>query len=70
MGVEFALASVIFCDRFCLHNQINEPMRVTDKTKTLLDVISASHPERYVTCGNLHLRVSDLDLVYAVRKNK
>lgn len=41
-----------FYDRFCLHNQINEPTRVTDKTKTLLDVILASHPERYVTCGN------------------
>ena len=40
-----------FLDRFCLHNQINEPTRVTDKTMALLDVILASHPERYETCG-------------------
>ena len=59
-----------FCDRFCLQNQINEPTRVTDKTMTLLDVVLASHPEWYVTCGNLHLGVGDHDLVNAVRKNK
>ncbi|XP_068728844.1 uncharacterized protein [Montipora capricornis] len=59
-----------FCDKFCLQNQITEPTRVTDKTKTLIDVILASHPERFATCGNLHLGVSDHDLVFAVRKNK
>ncbi|XP_068697070.1 uncharacterized protein [Montipora foliosa] len=59
-----------FCDKFCLQNQITEPTRVTDNTKTLIDVILASHPERFATCGNLHLRVSDHDLVFAVRKNK
>ena len=37
---------------------------------TLLDVILASHPERYATCGYLHMGLSDHDLVYAVRKNK
>ena len=59
-----------FCDRLCLQNQISEPTRVTEKTMTLLDVILASHPERYATCGNLHMGPSDHDLVYAVRKNK
>ena len=59
-----------FCDRFCLQNQIYEPTRITDKTKTLIDVVLASHPERFATCGNLHLGVSDHDLVFAVRKNK
>ena len=59
-----------FCDRFCLQNQINEPTRLTENTMSLLDVILSSHPERYATCGNLHLGVSDHDLVYAVRKNK
>lgn len=59
-----------FCDKFCLQNQISEPTRVTDKTKTLIDVILATHPERFATCGNLHLGVSDHDLVFAVRKNK
>ena len=58
------------CDRFCLQNQISEPTRVTEKTKSLLDVILASHPERYATCGNLHMGLSDHDLIYAVRKNK
>jgi len=59
-----------FCDRFCLQNQINESTRVTENTMTLLDVLLSSHPERYTICGNLHLGVSDHDLVYAVRKNK
>ena len=59
-----------FCDRFCLQNQIYEPTRITDKTKTLIDVVLASHPERFATCGNLHFGVSDHDLVFAVRKNK
>ena len=58
------------CDRFCLFNQITEPTRVTEKTKSLIDVILASHPERFATCGNLHLGVSDHDLVFAVRKQK
>ena len=59
-----------FCDRFCLQNQISEPTRVAEKTMSLLHVILASHPERYATCGNLHMGLSDHDLVYAVRKNK
>ena len=58
------------CDRFCLFNQITEPTRVTEKRKSLIDVILASHPERFATCGNLHLGVSDHDLVFAVRKQK
>ena len=52
-----------FCDKFCLQNQISEPTRVTDKTKTLIDVILASHPERFATCGNLHLGVSDCNIL-------
>ena len=54
------------CDRFCLFNQITEPTRVTEKSQSLI----ASHPERFATCGNLHLGVSDHDLVFAVRKQK
>ena len=59
-----------FCDRSCLQNQIKEPTRLTENTMSLIDVILSSHPERYAICGNLHLGVSDHDLVYAVRKNK
>ena len=58
------------CDRFCLFNQITEPTRVTEKSKSLIDVILASHPERFAVCGNLHVGVSDHDLVFAVRKQK
>lgn len=58
------------CDRFCLFNQITEPTRVTEKSKSLIDVILASHAERFAVCGNLHLGVSDHDLVFAVRKQK
>ena len=58
------------CDKFCLFNQITEPTRITEKSKSLIDVILASHPERFATCGNLHLGVSDHDLVFAVTKQK
>ena len=53
-----------------MQNQISEPTRVTEKTMTLIDVILASHPERYATCDNLHMGLSDHNFVYAVRKNK
>ena len=59
-----------FCDRFCLDNQITEPTRVTDNTKSHIDVILVSQSERYANCGNLHLGVSDHDFIYTVRKNK
>ena len=58
-----------FCDKFSLYNQISQPTRVTEKTTTLIDLILASHPERFATSGNLHLGVSDHDLIYAIRKN-
>lgn len=58
------------CDRFCLFNQITEPTRITEKSQSLIDVILASHPERFATSGNLHFGISDHDLVFAVRKQK
>ena len=61
---------VDFCSRYCLVNKVSEPTRVTDKSKTLIDVALASHQERYSTVGSLHLGVSDHDLVYVIRKNK
>ncbi|KAK2555227.1 hypothetical protein P5673_023207 [Acropora cervicornis] len=36
--------------------------RNTEKSKSLIDVILAGHPERFTTCGNLHLGVSGHDL--------
>ena len=59
-----------FCERFCIGNQIREPTRVTEKTKTFIAVVLASHPERFAVCGNLQLGLSDNDLVYAIQKSK
>ena len=53
-----------FCDQFCLTNMINEPTRVTNTSKTLIDVILVSHVERHANSGVLHLGISDYDLVY------
>ncbi|XP_022809244.1 uncharacterized protein LOC111346205 [Stylophora pistillata] len=57
------------CDRFCLFKQITEPTRITEKSQSLIDVILASHPERFATNGNLHLGVSYHDLVFATSGN-
>ena len=64
------IETVDFCHRFCFVNKITEPTRVTDRTKTILDVILVSHAERYITSGNLQLGLSDHDLVFVVTKNK
>ncbi|PFX17810.1 hypothetical protein AWC38_SpisGene17852 [Stylophora pistillata] len=58
------------CHRFCLFNQITEPTRITEKSQSLIDVILSSHPGCFATSGNLHLGISDHDLVFAVRKQK
>ena len=42
---------VDFCHRFCSLNKITEPTRVTDRTKSLLDVILVGHAERYIKSG-------------------
>ena len=60
-----------FCQRFSLVNMITKPARVSDKSKTRYsDVILASHKERFSTAGNLHLGVSDHDLIFIFRRNK
>jgi hypothetical protein len=59
-----------FCDQFCLTNMILNPTRVTNTSKSLLDVILVSHPERFAVSGNTQLGISDHDLVYLVRKQK
>ena len=61
---------VDFCQRFSFVNLITEPTRVTEKSKTLLDVILSSHVERFATSGNLSLGISDHDLIYTIRKCK
>ena len=59
-----------FCDKFCLSNVIDKPTRVTDTTTSLIDVILVSHVDRMSTSGNLHLGVSDHDLIYVIRKQR
>ena len=61
---------VDFRHRFCFVNKTAELARVTDRTKSLLDVILVTHAERYITSGNLQLGLSDHDLVFVVRKSK
>ena len=67
-GSSYSLSN--FCDQFCLTNTISVPTRVTASTKTLLDVILVSHPERYVCSGTLRPGISDHDLIYIVRKQR
>ena len=53
---------------FQLTQLITEPTRVTETSKTLLDVIITNKPEKIVTSGTTNLGTSDHDLVYAIRK--
>lgn len=59
-----------FCDQFCSTNMSNESTRVTNCSKTLMDVILVSHVERYAAGGALHLGISDHDLAYIIRKQR
>ena len=59
-----------FYQRYCFVNQILEPTRVTASSKTLIDVILSNQQDRYALSGNLHLGLSDHDLIFTVRKNK
>lgn len=58
------------CDHVCLTNMVLSPTRVTNTTKSLLDVILVSHPERFAICDNMQFGIIDHDLVYIVRKQK
>ena len=59
-----------FCHRFCFINKITEPLRVTDKTKSLLYVILVSHAERFITSGNLQLGLAITIWSLLLGKNK
>lgn len=59
-----------FADQFCLTNVINEATRTTNYSKTLLDIVLTSHPERLATSGILQVGISDHDLIFVVRKQK
>ena len=47
---------------------INQPTRVTQYSKTLLDIIITNYPHNIRECGVLSLRLSDHDMVFCIRK--
>ncbi|XP_031556954.1 uncharacterized protein LOC116293638 [Actinia tenebrosa] len=53
---------------FQLTQLITEPTRVTEKSKTLIDVILTNSPDRVVRSGVVHIGISDHSLVYTIRK--
>ena len=50
-----------------LHQLINEPTRITEKTSTTIDLIFANEPDKIVCSGVSHVGISD-SLIYAFRK--
>ena len=52
-------------DNYGLHQLINEPTRITDKSSSLIGLIYTNSPERVVCSGVAHV---DHSLVYVYRK--
>ena len=53
---------------FNLEQMINEPTRITQSSRTLLDVVLTNYPDRITSSGVIHLGISDHSLIYCVRK--
>ena len=53
---------------YLMYQLINNPTRVTEFTKSLLDICITSYPENIIYPGVLHLGISDHSLIYAIRK--
>ena len=51
-----------------LHQLINKPTRITETSKTLIDVIITNKPVNYLKSGIIHIGISDHSLVYTFRK--
>ncbi len=47
---------------------IDDPTRITESTKSLLDVCITSSTEKIISLGVIHLGISDHSLIYAIRK--
>ena len=47
---------------------IDDPTRITECTKSLIDVCITSSPEKVISSGVIHLGISDHSLIYAIRK--
>ena len=48
---------------------INDPIRITESTRSLLDVCITSSLEKIISSGVIHIGVSDHSLIYATRKS-
>jgi len=57
-----------FCDTYQIKQLITEPTRITQFSKTLIDVIFTNEPRRIVSSGVRHLGISDHSLIFAIRK--
>lgn len=53
---------------FQLTQLINEPNRITEKSRTLIDVVLTNTRNRVADSGVLHLGISDHSLIYVIRK--
>ena len=58
------------CDLHQLKQQIRLPTRVTEHSKTLIDLFFTSNPELYVDSGVIQTSISDHYMIYAVRNGK
>ena len=59
---------LLLSEEFQLTQLIKEATRITDKTRTLIDVIFTNNRNRIVDSGVLHLGISDHSLIYVIRK--
>ena len=55
-------------DIYGLNQMINEPTRVTETSKTLIDLCLTNCPEKISKSGVIHLGISDHSLIFATRK--
>jgi len=56
------------CELFQLNQLIDGPTRITQHSRTLIDVVLTNTPDRIVQSGVIHIVISDHSLIYAVRK--
>ena len=55
-------------DEYQYNQLIKEPTRVTKSSKSLIDHVTTTVPERVRKSGVCHLSISDHNLIYAVRR--
>ena len=57
-----------FTSMYNLEQLIDKPMRITENSSTLIDLLFANNNHRIVSSGVLHVNLSDHSLVYCVVK--